>query len=283
MKFRKKDKKNFIKVGAFISLLTLVVMIMILSIGQENSFFTPKVEIIAKVENVKNLKPGSYVEFKGIKIGTVKNLRILTEDTVEISLSILEDQLTWIKKDSRVSISTAGLVGDKFLEIYNGSKDSPPFDPKTDYLVSEETTDFKQIMSRGESIASVAERILNRVDQIVANIDDGKKINETLSALNRSAKNFEVITEELKNAKVGQTVTNVNASMAKVQNTANSIDKIMTRIEKGPGTMNSLIFDDGLHEDLRALLGGASRNKIIKYFIRESIKKSESKHPDTND
>lgn len=283
MKFRKKDKKNVMRVGAFISLLTAVVMVMIISIGKENSFFTPKVEIKALVENVKNLRPGSYVEFKGIKIGTVQAINILSQDEVEIKLSVLKDQLAWIKKDARVSIATAGLVGDKFLEVYNISKDSPAFDPETDYLSAEEGTDFKQILSKGESIATVTERILNRVDQIIANIDDGRRINETMNALNRSAKNFEVITEELKKAQLAQTFSNVNASMTRLDKTSQSVEKIMSRIEKGPGTMNSLIFDDGLHEDLRALLGGASRNKVIKYFIRESIKNSETKQSDPND
>jgi phospholipid/cholesterol/gamma-HCH transport system substrate-binding protein len=43
--------------------------------------------------------------------------------------------------------------------------------------------------------------------------------------------------------------------------------------------MNSLIYSDDVHEELRALLGGANRNKVIKYFIRESIKNSEQKKP----
>jgi phospholipid/cholesterol/gamma-HCH transport system substrate-binding protein len=71
--------------------------------------------------------------------------------------------------------------------------------------------------------------------------------------------------------------------MAKLEKTATSAEKIMARIEKGPGTLNSMIYDNALHEDLRALLGGASRNKVIKYFIRESIKKSESKQPSTDE
>ena len=67
MRFRKKDEKNFIKVGIFISALTLVLMVMIVSIGKENSFFDPTVQMKAHVDNVKNLKPGSYVELKGIR------------------------------------------------------------------------------------------------------------------------------------------------------------------------------------------------------------------------
>jgi hypothetical protein len=67
---------------------------------------------------------------------------------------------------------------------------------------------------------------------------------------------------------MGDMVKNVNVSMA-------SMNRILNRVEKGPGTINSLIYDENVHDDLRALLGGAQRNKTIRYFIRESIKKSE--------
>lgn len=282
MRFRKKDEKNFIKVGIFIAGLTVILMLMVVSIGKENSIFDPKVEIKARVNNVSNLKPGSYVELKGIRVGTVTDIQIRSDEEVEITLTILESQLRWIKSDAKVSISTAGLVGDKFLEIYNGTKEAPSFDPEKDILVSEDLADIKRIITKGESIATVAERILNKVDTILHNMDDGKKIIETVNSLHKTSHNLEKISQELKEAQLGATIKNVNSSMAKLEKASGSMERIMGRIEEGPGTLNSMIYDDGLHEDLRALLGGASRNKIIKYFIRESIKNSERKKTQTD-
>ena len=272
MRFRQKDEKNFIKVGVFITLLTLVLTIMILSIGKENSFFESKIDLRARVESVSNLKPGAYVELKGIRVGTVEAIDIISDEEVEITLRILESKLKWIKQDAKISISTAGLVGDKFLEIYNGSKSAPQIDPAKDILVSENLADMKMIMSKGESIATITERILTRLDQIIYNMDDGKKIVDTMNSLQKSSLNLEKITSELRDAQLGATVKKVNSSMS-------SLERILKRIEQGPGSMNSIIYDDGVHEDLRALLGGASRNKVIKYFIRESIKNSERKKP----
>lgn len=277
MRARKKDKQNLIKVGYFISGLAVVLIIMIASIGKENSVFDSKVELKARVENVSNLKPGSYVELKGIRIGTVSSIDIISEDEVEITLRILEKQLKWIKQDSKVSVSTAGLVGDKFLEIYGGTKSSPAVRPETDVLLSGELTDMKQILSKGESIATVTDRILNKLDQILFNLDDGKKIVETFDSMKRTSSNLERITSELKDAKMGEMVKNVNSAMGKLSRASGSMEKIMSRIEHGPGTMNSLIYDDSVHEDLRALLGGAQRNKVIKYFIRQSIEKAQKK------
>lgn len=279
MRVRKKDKENVIKVGAFITLLTIVLMIMIISIGKENSMFTPKVEIRARVPNVSNLKEGSYVELKGIRIGTVIGIKIVSEEEVEILMSVLKDETKWIKKDSRVSISTAGLVGDKYVEVYKGTKEAESFDPEKDVLVSEAAVGFSEIINKGDSIAKITERILVKLDSVMTKIDDGQMLVSTITNLNRAASNMEAVTAELKQARMSQMVSNVNASMANMSRATASIDRVMTRVEKGPGTLNSLIYDDSVHDDLRALLGGAQRNKVIKYFIRESIKNSEDRKP----
>ncbi len=275
MRTRKKDKENLVKVGAFLTALALILMIMVSSIGKENSLFEPKVLIKARVSNVSNLKPGSYVELKGIQVGSVKSIDIVGEDEVEIIFSMLEKKLTWVRKDTTVVISNAGLVGDKFLEIKGGSKEGGKFDPEKDILFSEASSGFEAILTKGENIADVTTRILTKVDNLLTKMEDGKKIVETMNSINRASMNLESITNELKEAHIGTMVSNVNMSMVKLNGAAGSIEKIMTRVEKGPGTMHSMIYDDSIHEELRGLLGGAQRNKVIKYFIRESIKNSE--------
>ncbi len=270
MRTRKKDKQNLVKVGAFISLLTLVLMVMVASIGKESALFAPKAEIKARVSNVSNLKPGSYVELKGIRVGTVKSIEIVSEDEVEIIFSMLENELKWVRKDTTVSISNAGLVGDKFLEIKGGSKEAGKFDPEKDILFSENAAGFDAMLKKGQNIADVTNNIMMKIDNILTSMENGKTIVATAESIQKASANLEAITKELKDARLGSMVSSVNKSMG-------SMERIMSRIEKGPGTMNSMIYDDSLHEELRGLLGGAQRNKVIKYFIRESIKNSEKR------
>lgn len=277
MRTRKQDKQNLVKVGLFFSALTFILMIMVVSIGKENSLFNPKVTIRARVPNVSNLKVGSYVELKGIRIGTVTGINIVSEEEVEIEMKVLESEVKWIKKDSRVSISTAGLVGDKFVEVYNGTKEAGKFNPKKDILTSEDGINFAQMLNKGESIATVTERILSKLDQVMTKIDDGQMLVSTISNLNKAASNMAEVTSELRKARVADMVQNVNASMSNMSKATATIDRVLTRVEKGPGTLNSLIYDEAVHDDLRALLGGAQRNKVIKYFIRQSIKESEQR------
>jgi phospholipid/cholesterol/gamma-HCH transport system substrate-binding protein len=276
----KKEQKNFLKVGIFLASLLIVLMIMILSIGKETAIFARKVELRGRVANVSNLKPGSFVELKGLRIGTVREISIVSAEEVEIRFMVLRDQLQWIRKDSSISIATAGLVGDRYLEVTAGSQDEPEIDPENDLLYAVEGMGLQAIMDKGENIATSTEQILERIDRFIAGMGDGRKIAQILNSLEKSSANLEKITGDLRQAGLKDTVSNVNASMARLSKASVSLEKVMGRVQEGPGTLNSLIYDDSLHESLRALLGGAQRNRVIKYFIRQSIQESERKKPE---
>lgn len=58
----------------------------------------------------------------------------------------------------------------------------------------------------------------------------------------------------------------------------NSVDKmnnILTKIDKGEGTLGALINDSTLHEQLKSLVGGSQRKNHVKSVIRSSIEKAE--------
>jgi len=42
-------------------------------------------------------------------------------------------------------------------------------------------------------------------------------------------------------------------------------------LKSGEGTLGALINDPSLYEDLKSLIGGANRNRVLKYFIQKSV------------
>jgi phospholipid/cholesterol/gamma-HCH transport system substrate-binding protein len=57
--------------------------------------------------------------------------------------------------------------------------------------------------------------------------------------------------------------------------TAESLREVSQAISQGEGTVGMLANDPALYEDLRALMGGAQRNKLLKAYIRRTVAKSE--------
>lgn len=97
-------------------------------------------ELNAKFLKVGGLSVGSDVRINGIKVGTVINQKLNSEDyMVDIALSIAPNIKLPI--DSEVAIVGDGLVGDKFVKIEPGK--SSQYLQNGDFFAN--TKDFKSL------------------------------------------------------------------------------------------------------------------------------------------
>jgi phospholipid/cholesterol/gamma-HCH transport system substrate-binding protein len=71
-------------------------------------------------------------------------------------------------------------------------------------------------------------------------------------------------------------IANLNKASADITAAAADLRLVMDRIEKGEGTVGALINDPGVYDDLRALLGRAKRNRVLRGVIRHTIDKNEN-------
>ena len=61
-----------------------------------------------------------------------------------------------------------------------------------------------------------------------------------------------------------------------LQETATALRQVSEAMAEAEGTLGLLANDPELYEDMRALLGGAQRNKLLKAYIRRTIEKAEA-------
>lgn len=259
---RAKDKSNLTKVGFFVSALVAVLMVFIISIGKETSLFESKVVLKARVPNAEKVKVGAVVELKGLRVGYVEDVSIIGEDAVEVLLLVREKNLRWIKKDCKISIANAGLVGDKMVEITGGSPDAPIFNPEQDVLGAEEGMDLKNLANKGSEIASTTERLMHKAEALIDQLEK-HKLHSAIENLAKGAEHLAPATAKMDKA------------MGHLVSATERLDGVLTRVQKGPGTIHDLVYDDQVYENLRKLLGGAERNSVVKYFVRESIKNAK--------
>lgn len=57
--------------------------------------------------------------------------------------------------------------------------------------------------------------------------------------------------------------------------TAEALKQTSQDINNGDGTMAMLLRDPALYEDLRSLVGGAQRNKLLRSYIRKTVEQNE--------
>lgn len=262
------DKKSYIVSGIFVFLLCVVVVITVLMINKENPLFSSNVNIYTEVKNVQNLKEGAAIQLRGLRVGSVKEIKIKDLETIRILLKIESKYATWIKEDSEINFKTQGVLGDKFLEISGGTPESKAVTDNS-LLITNENSTLDQIISKSDDLMTAAVSLLNRLDTMISKVDNGN-VAKILNNLEKVTKTSNDILNSVNQQDLKVALKNINQS-------SDSLNRLTKRIEDGPGTMHALIYDQGLHEDLRSLIGGANRNKVLKFFIRESIKKNENK------
>ena len=260
------DKKHYLVSGIFISVLLCVSMITIFRLNKENPIFSSRIYIKTEVKSAQNLKDGAAVQLRGIKVGSVAEVNFKDVDTLEITLGVNERYGQWIKKDSTISFKTQGVLGDKFLEI-NGGSDSSPGVTDGDILLTNESNQMEHIIAKSEDLMVLAAGILTKFDKMLSSVENNR--------LDKILLNLENLTANTNKVMSAINDKNLNQAISNFKDSSESMSKVTKQIQEGPGTLHALIYDQGLHEDLRTLVGGANRSKVLKYFIRESIKKGE--------
>ena len=111
------------RVGVFIVLGFLFLSIGLFLIGNKDFLFSSTYGLKAEFQNVGGLNNGADVRVGGIHEGTVKEIDLPSQSggKVTVVMNLRSGTRNIIKKDSRASIKTEGLLGDKYIEISFGS------------------------------------------------------------------------------------------------------------------------------------------------------------------
>ena len=123
-----KDKSSSINVGIFVLASIVALIIFIFMLGGDNKLFTRSYKVQTSFTNVAGLSEGASVRLSGVRIGSVKEIKF-PKDTdknfIVVLMHVKEDGVRRIGTDAIATIKTEGLLGDRYIEIIKGSKESP--------------------------------------------------------------------------------------------------------------------------------------------------------------
>lgn len=111
------QKVNNIKLGAFV-LSGLVLMIFaFFIIGRNSNIFGNDFKLKVRFSNLNGLTEGNNVLFSGLQAGTVKEIEMVNDSTIEVSMQINSKVKSFIHKNAVAAVGTEGLMGNKVINI----------------------------------------------------------------------------------------------------------------------------------------------------------------------
>lgn len=236
----KNTSSTKIKTGIFVIAGFAVLLLMIFLIGNQQNLFRSTFKLHVYYRSVVGLQEGSFVRFAGINVGTVDLIDIQNDTTVKVDISLQKKVQPFIKADSRASISTDGLMGDKLILITPGSNTAPLI-AENGELVAVNPFDMDKVMARVEKLGIRIENIVGNVDTLSGQLAGiFGKVNSGRGTLGKLL-NSEKLSNDLE-----QTI-------ASAKKTATTADKAA----------------QGLNENMEA----AKSNFLLKGFFKKKEKK----------
>lgn len=163
-----------IKIGAFTVVGMAVLLLAVFYIGNQKSLFSSTFKVYGTFKNVSGLTVGNNVRFAGINVGVVEAINIVTDSSVRVDLTLNNSVKKFIKTDSKMSIGSDGLMGDKLVVIAPGGITSQTEVSDGKELNSVNPVDVDKIINKLTKVADNAETLTSGLSAIVTKINNGK-------------------------------------------------------------------------------------------------------------
>jgi phospholipid/cholesterol/gamma-HCH transport system substrate-binding protein len=109
--------QNNLKLGIFVSIGLMILIFSLYLIGRNKSLFGANFELRSRFSNTNGLRKGNNVLYAGIQVGTVKDILLVNDTTIEVLLLIDDKWIGFINNSAIVSVSNEGLMGNKIIQI----------------------------------------------------------------------------------------------------------------------------------------------------------------------
>lgn len=232
--------ENNIKLGVFILAGLLVLMLSFYMIGKNHNMFGSDFKLKVHFTNLNGLMEGNNVLFSGIQAGTVTNIELLNDTTIEVTLMIDNNVRAYIHKNAVASIGTEGLMGNKIVNIIPAKQVSAKVQ-QGDLLAAQNavnTDEMLQTLSKtNNNLAIISESIKGTVLHI-----DSSAL---LALLNDNN-----IGESLKSS-----LKNVNTATVSANKMTQGLYQIVAQIQTGKGVAGIMLSDTAFAVDLKEAMG----------------------------
>jgi phospholipid/cholesterol/gamma-HCH transport system substrate-binding protein len=281
----KKNSANKIKLGIFVSLGLVVLILAIYYIGEKQLLFQSTFRLTGVFTDVGGLQPGNNVRLSGISIGTVESISLISDTTVRVEIVIDESSRKFIKKDAVATIGSEGLIGNKVLVINPGTGGKKSIE-NNDVIQTAQPIDVDDIMVSLKTTIDNTAIITGDLAKISTNIESGKgtigrlmmdqtwreNIQSTIINLKDGSEKFVVFMD--KSQEIDNILLALNSNIDSTSAVIQDLSKITSNIEAGEGVVGKLLMDQSMGQNLDSTLinlkKGLAEFEIFMKMAQES-------------
>lgn len=236
---------NQVKLGLFVMAGMAFLIFLLYIIGKNQNMFGKTFVLKARFENVHGLMRGNNIRFDGIDAGTVGDVDVVNDTTIEVKLLVKSKLKRFIHTNAKVMIGTDGLMGNKLVNIVPG-KTMAPLVKDGDILFSTKGTNTEAMLN-----------VLNVTNNDVATI--ARELKQTVLRINKSKAIWEILNDESLPSNLRSSLVKINIASTNLNGLISNVNGIVSDVREGKGTVGELLTDTSTASNINDAI-----NKIKK-------------------
>lgn len=266
------EKYKGLKVGILFTIGIIIIFAAIFIIGSHEGIFAKSDYLFIRFQDVEGLVVGSQVRLGGVRVGAVQEIFFPSDigsNEVLVKISIKSESFNRIRTDSRVTLGSMGLLGDRTVDISIGSGSQPPMQPGQ-YISAISTFGLENLISATEPTVGDLKDVARNAKEITWKINQGegslaKIINDP--RLYSNLDSLLILWSDI-SGKINSGEGNVSLIMNDTSLYTNMarffgmFSQFMDTLNAGRGTLNELIYNKNLYNHTDSLL--VSLNEMME-------------------
>ena len=235
----------------------------------QTGFFAETIVLNTYTPDAGGLRTGAVVRLAGVDVGNVRQVSLSgrpgLDETVEIVMEINSRYAPDIRTDSEILMGTAGVLGDRYINISRGTPEGQPI-PPGGTIRFRQTAEFTELVGGSRDLLDNLNVLTTRLNAVVETIETGEGTvgrfinDDTLyNRIDATVANAERLVAQISEGEgtLGQLLRsrelydNVNESVVKLQ-------RVADQIESGEGTVGKLLRDPTLYQNAEQLMAKGS-------------------------
>jgi len=228
------------RVGLVVLVALFAVMIAIFMVGQRANLFRKKFPYETRFDSAAGLIPGNVVSLNGVVVGNVLEVNLSgdpADRTVRVVYDVVRRWAPMLRKGTRASIKTRGLLGDKYIELEGGRADEPEV-PIGGEIPAAPGAGLEQLLAGSGDLLTDLGAIAKSLRTILGRTEKGEGF---LGSITSNSAESEALGNSF------------NATLR-------SLNAILNRIQNGHGLVGKLLIDEKYGRETSEALAGAIRS-----------------------
>jgi len=258
-----RDKAKEFWAGVFLLIGLALIAGLIILFGEVPDFFKPTYAITVRFSDASGLLKGSDVYLSGALIGKVTTDPHPIPDTQKVEVKLKIDKNVGIRNNADYVIGSAGLLGDKYVEVRpvvypDGTPEEKkaPYVTDGDVIEGTQAADISSIMDKSQPLIDKANDIADQLDEMIRklNIDvfsgtSTDDLKETIAKLRQMVDNSDTM------------ITNAN--------------DLLSQAKTGKGALGRLINDKQVGDNLAAFIANLRVHGPVFYHDDSAERKNK--------